>query len=116
MLILLMPAVLVALFLYLLGTEERPSDDLHPWQGEFLIAVAVVGAGLWSFGMRSYQRERILSFVSQESDPLGAGYQLRQSKIAVGSGQLAAVSHEHQTRERPEFRFRFPVFFIPVPV
>lgn len=44
MLILLMPAVLVALFLYLLGAKERPSDDLYPWQGEFLIAVAIVGA------------------------------------------------------------------------
>ena len=44
MLILLIPAVLVALFLYLLGAEDHPSDDLHPWQGEFLIAAAVWGA------------------------------------------------------------------------
>jgi len=44
MLIILIPITLVALFLHRLGIKDRPSDDLHPWQGEFLIAVTVVGA------------------------------------------------------------------------
>ena len=41
---------------------------------------------LWVFGLRDYQRVRVLSFLNPESDPLGAGYQTLQASIAVGSG------------------------------
>lgn len=41
---------------------------------------------LWVFGLRDYQRMRVLSFLNPESDPLGAGYQTLQASIAVGSG------------------------------
>jgi rod shape determining protein RodA len=40
---------------------------------------------LWSF-LKPYQQNRILIFLSPESDPLGAGYQIIQSKVAIGSG------------------------------
>jgi len=43
---------------------------------------------LWFFVMRDYQRERVLTFLHPESEPLGAGYHLIQSKIALGSGGL----------------------------
>lgn len=39
------------------------------------------------FGLQDYQRERILTFLHPESDPLGAGYNILQSQIAIGSGQ-----------------------------
>ncbi len=42
---------------------------------------------MWHF-MREYQRQRILTFLNPESDPLGAGYHIIQSKIAIGSGGL----------------------------
>lgn len=50
--------------------------------------VAAVGALplLWWFVLHEYQRVRVRSFLDPESDPLGAGYHLLQSKIAVGSG------------------------------
>ena len=38
--------------------------------------------------LRSYQQKRILTFLDPESDPLGAGYHILQSKIALGSGGL----------------------------
>mgnify|MGYP002519812085 CR=1 FL=1 len=38
--------------------------------------------------MKEYQKKRILVFLTPESDPLGSGYHVIQSKIAVGSGQL----------------------------
>ena len=41
---------------------------------------------LWNFVVKPYQKERIISFLNPESDPLGRGYQLIQSKIALGSG------------------------------
>ena len=43
---------------------------------------------LWNFVIKSYQKDRIISFLNPESDPLGRGYQLIQSKIALGSGGM----------------------------
>ncbi len=38
--------------------------------------------------MHDYQRKRVLTFINPESDPLGAGYHIIQSKIAIGSGGI----------------------------
>jgi rod shape determining protein RodA len=40
------------------------------------------------FGLHGYQRQRLLTFLSPESDPSGSGYHIQQSKIALGSGGL----------------------------
>lgn len=50
-----------------------------------LLAVPVAWL-LWSFGMHDYQRRRVLTFLNPENDPLGSGYHIIQSKIAIGSG------------------------------
>jgi len=50
-----------------------------------LIAAAVPVA--WSF-LHDYQKRRVLTFVNPESDPLGAGYHIIQSRIALGSGGI----------------------------
>ncbi len=42
----------------------------------------------WIYFMHDYQRQRILTFLEPESDPLGAGYHIIQSKIAIGSGGI----------------------------
>ncbi|MTJ82913.1 MAG: rod shape-determining protein RodA [Telmatospirillum sp.] len=53
----------------------------------------IIAAGLgaipvaWRF-MREYQRQRIITFLNPENDPLGAGYHILQSKIALGSGGM----------------------------
>lgn len=54
-----------------------------------LVIVAVLGAlpVLWQF-LHSYQKNRVLTFLDPERDPLGAGYHIIQSKIALGSGGL----------------------------
>ncbi len=51
------------------------------------LGVAAVAAApvLWHF-MHDYQRQRVLTFLDPERDPLGAGYHIIQSKIAIGSG------------------------------
>ena len=41
---------------------------------------------LWYFGMLDYQRRRVVAFLNPELDPAGSGYQVIQSKIAIGSG------------------------------
>ena len=46
----------------------------------------VVAPLAFFFGLREYQRNRVLIFLDPENDPLGAGYHITQSKIAIGSG------------------------------
>lgn len=56
-----------------------------------LSVLGVVAVSLpvsWYFVMAPYQKKRITQFLNPESDPLGAGYQIIQSKIAIGSGGI----------------------------
>ncbi len=55
--------------------------------------IALCGAALpvlW-YVMHDYQRRRVLTFINPESDPLGAGYHIIQSKIAIGSGGVMGL-------------------------
>ncbi|MGF1693782.1 peptidoglycan glycosyltransferase MrdB [Photobacterium kagoshimensis] len=58
---------------------------------------------LWFFLMRDYQRTRVLTLFNPESDPLGAGYHIIQSKIAIGSGGLVGKGWLHGTQSQLEF-------------
>jgi len=52
-------------------------------------AVAAVAAPIaFFFGLQDYQQRRVTTFLDPESDPLGAGYHITQSKIAIGSGGI----------------------------
>ena len=51
----------------------------------FVLAAAPIA---WFFLLKQYQKNRILVFLNPESDPLGSGYHVIQSKIAIGSGQI----------------------------
>ena len=62
----------------------------------------VIGAIGWGF-IHNYQRERILTFLNPQRDPLGAGYQVRQSKIAVGSGELTGRGYMQGTQSQLRF-------------
>lgn len=57
---------------------------------------------LW-FNLKEYQKERILSFLRPDMDPLGAGYHINQSKIAIGSGQLWGKGFLEGTQTRLHF-------------
>jgi rod shape determining protein RodA len=90
----LMPAglVLVQPDLGTAGMLIMVSGAMFFAAGVRLWKFAVVGLGAlaaipiaWNF-LREYQRQRILTFLDPESDPLGAGYHILQSKIAFGSG------------------------------
>jgi rod shape determining protein RodA len=67
------------------------------------MVVLLLGAAVWTFGMQSYQRQRVITFLQPESDPLGAGYQVRQSKIAVGSGELLGKGYMQGTQSQLRF-------------
>lgn len=55
---------------------------------KYFLALACAIAPVGWFFLKGYQRERILALFNPESDPIGDGYQIIQSKIAVGSGGL----------------------------
>jgi len=53
----------------------------------FILILIFISPLLWHF-LKDYQKERLLVFVNPDKDPLGAGYTMLQSKIAIGSGRL----------------------------
>jgi len=57
----------------------------------YVLAAIVLGTAslpvLW-MGMREYQKQRVITFLNPESDPLGSGWNIIQSKIAIGSGGI----------------------------
>ncbi len=71
-----------------------------------IVSVMVVSAALspvlWIF-MEEYQRNRVRSFLEPESDPLGQGWNIIQSKIAVGSGGLTGKGWLNGTQAQLEF-------------
>tara|TARA_Y100000766_G_scaffold216683_1_gene188562 strand:+ start:478 stop:1749 length:1272 start_codon:yes stop_codon:yes gene_type:complete len=50
------------------------------------LLVAQLTPILWQFGLKEYQKDRLILFLDPSRDPLGGGYHLLQSKIAIGSG------------------------------
>ncbi|MEX0707903.1 MAG: rod shape-determining protein RodA [Woeseia sp.] len=57
---------------------------------------------LWSF-MQDYQKQRVLTLLNPDSDPLGAGYNIIQSKIAIGSGGLFGRGWTNGSQAQLEF-------------
>jgi rod shape determining protein RodA len=69
-----------------------------------LTLVGVCAAPLhWMFAMTDYQKMRVLTFLNPESDPLGAGYNGIQAKIAIGSGGLFGKGWMNGTQAHLEF-------------
>lgn len=67
----------------------------------FSLAAAAVPVG-WHF-MHDYQRQRVLTFLDPERDPLGAGYHITQSKIALGSGGIGGKGFLRGTQSHLNF-------------
>lgn len=58
---------------------------------------------MWFFLMKEYQKQRVLTFLNPESDPLGSGYHIIQSKIAIGSGGMDGKGWLQGTQSQLEF-------------
>lgn len=58
---------------------------------------------MWFFLMKDYQKQRVLTFLNPESDPLGAGYHIIQSQIAIGSGGVQGKGWLQGTQSQLEF-------------
>lgn len=58
---------------------------------------------IWDYLLKDYQKTRILIFLNPETDPLGSGYHIIQSKIAVGSGGILGKGLLHGTQTQLNF-------------
>jgi len=68
-----------------------------------LIIGAAAAAPSLFFALKDYQRDRILNFLNPERDPLGTGYHVVQSKIAIGSGGLFGKGFQQGTQSQLRF-------------
>ena len=69
----------------------------------FLAVSMLLGAVGWNFLLKDYQKQRITTLLYPEQDPLGSGYQIAQSKIAVGSGGLFGKGFKKGTQSQLRF-------------
>ena len=60
-------------------------------------------AGSWNYALEDYQKDRIITFVNPQSDPLGSGYNVIQSTIAVGSGNIWGKGLGHGSQSQLNF-------------
>ena len=91
---------------FLVGVAGAAVLFLAGMNWKLILALAVVGAALlpvgWHF-MHDYQRDRVMMFLDPEADPLGRGYHIIQSKIAIGSGGIYGKGWLHGTQSHLEF-------------
>ena len=75
-----------------------------PWRvilGSMTVAVVSLPV-VWHF-MHAYQKQRVLTFLDPETDPLGSGYHIIQSKIAIGSGGIEGKGFLGSTQAHLDF-------------
>ncbi len=68
-----------------------------------LLTLAGAAAPVAWYLMRDYQKQRVLTFLDPEKDPLGAGYHITQSKIAIGSGGIWGKGWLNDTQSQLDF-------------
>lgn len=115
---LILPAILIALPIALVVRQPDLGTALMIAAGGAAI-LFLAGAPMWLFlggagvvaaavpiawgALHDYQRDRVLTFLNPESDPLGAGYQIMQSKIALGSGGVSGKGFLSGTQSHLNF-------------
>ncbi len=94
--ILFLPFILVvtqpdlgtALSILILGSFILFVAGIKIWKYVLAFLLTIISIPIFLTYLKSYQKDRIISFLNPEADALGRGYQLIQSKIALGSGGL----------------------------
>ena len=97
------PDLGTAIFLIVCGGAVFFLAGVRVWK--FVVVLTAMVAALpiaWPF-MRDYQKDRILTFLSNDADPLKEGYQIMQSKIALGSGGLFGRGFMQGTQSHLKF-------------
>lgn len=111
------PDLGTAIIVFLIASSIVVTVGIRPLTAGGLVACALPVAFLgWRYALRDYQKKRILNFIDPEHDPLGSGYHIIQSKIAIGSGGFFGKGYMKGTQSRLRFLpeqhtdFAFSVF------
>jgi rod shape determining protein RodA len=73
------------------------------WILPAMTAAAVAVPTAWRFVLHDYQKRRVMTFLNPESDALGAGWNITQAKIAIGSGGATGKGFLGGTQSRLNF-------------
>ncbi|MBI4042519.1 MAG: rod shape-determining protein RodA [Deltaproteobacteria bacterium] len=104
LLILLEPDLGTALITLLIAGTICAANRIQKRSLFILAAVVVLIIPImWTFGLKDYQRDRMLTFLNPTSDPQGKGYHAIQSIIAVGSGRLFGHGYQKGAQVHLEF-------------
>lgn len=68
-----------------------------------LAGLGIMAYPIWQYVLHDYQKARVMTFLNPENDPLGRGYHIIQSKIAVGSGGLYGKGWLNGTQSQLDF-------------
>ena len=90
------PILIVGLFLGGISLKQT---------GILLLSFLLMGGAAWKSGklIHGYQQQRLTAFVNPDNDPRGAGYQIRQSLIAVGSGGIWGTGANQGSQTQGDF-------------
>lgn len=77
--------------------------SVYLWVTLFLLGVGALGAVGAEHALKDYQRKRLVAFINPDLDPLGSGYNVRQSQIAIGSGRFAGKGYGTGTQSQLGF-------------
>lgn len=111
-LVLLVPALLIlkqpdlgtALLCAFVAASMLLLVPLKPRVKAAVMAIDLTAAVLiFRFGLKAYQKTRLLTFLSPEKDPTGAGYHARQALVAIGSGRLFGKGYLRGTQNHLRF-------------
>ncbi len=102
-LVLKQPDLGTTILLVIIGISIMFVVGVRLWYFAAAFGVLVVSCPIaWGF-LRSYQKKRILTFLNPEQDPLGSGYHILQSKIALGSGGFLGKGFLNGTQSHLNF-------------
>jgi len=102
-LILKEPNLGTAVITALIGATVMLGAGVRWWKFAIVMIIIAVAAPLLYHHLHDYQRARIITFMNPGSDPLGAGYNIIQSKIALGSGGFSGEGYLHGTQNQLNF-------------
>ncbi|MBN1374509.1 rod shape-determining protein RodA [Candidatus Dojkabacteria bacterium] len=106
---------IVGLILYI-SKRLKPSREILIVALVFLVIGTSIGFAIKPFWesniLKPYHKQRIETFLNPEADPEGAGFNVSQSKIAVGSGQILGKGLGHGTQSKLQFLPEYQTDFI----
>ena len=104
LLILKQPDLGTALICILVAATMLLAVRLRPWVKAAVAAVDLSAATVvFLFGLKAYQKKRLLTFLDPSSDPTGSAYHALQSMYAIGSGRWSGKGFLHGTQNQLQF-------------